>query len=833
LCRFYSFPLELGLRFSDGPVRIKQVQILSHQSKIASRVELFVGRGEDYYHADWKRLGYLSLDPNERSQFKSRELKSVYVDDRAHYLKLVVAKPHINNRNVFRQVGIIAINALGEQLKTGGIPDHFTASSSGADPARERRSGSSYDVGKRGSSGSGRGGAGADDLAIDMGLDPETAAMYREIHALKISAVEREDFALAKGYKEAEMLVRSLGGRLAVLLEAKRKAVADEDYDQAAAVKAQIDGIRSEIRARATGTAYGSAPTGPASAAGGMMSLATNAPQGSVLAARPPPQMDGLGMAYGAAGPGPAPSAYGVNAVPRSAMADGGYAGGPVPMVGRPLRPSADGPGGALWPGEHSAVPSAGAAPAGWDTTALERAEQSGAGRPYAGESDPRRSYADHHRAGPGPGEAVREEQRHRPEEQDDSRRSYEARAPPVLTAPSPAENRQLRPAAAGNDIFATAQPGEKAEDDPGRAAATGGPRADPSQLEGADGVAELPEPEQLTAKTADKVGRVGGVFGEYTARALASRHRLLRLAAYAHMGWVVSSRDEPPPGISLRALAEAVNSCAGTDTNAHVFVTACGVLAEAAGAASEAIGPAATRDAVEPALRCFVSHLSDNGAKQRQAAIDGLLTLAECIGSDGVARLCMAPMAPKETNKARPMTSRLSILASLTLDGGLLDTGTVTPGQLLDWSVGLKCHEHKSGEVREGAKSLAVALFKTAGPGVQSRLGHLRGPQREEYEEVFTGGTGGGGEEGRAARGTGRGRGASGRAAQGARAGGRATGGAGGRGRGGGRATGGAGGRGRVGGRGRAGRAGAGGPSRAGGGAADRDDDDDIFADD
>ena len=61
-----------------------------------------------------------------------------------------------------------------------------------------------------------------------------------------------------------------------------------------------------------------------------------------------------------------------------------------------------------------------------------------------------------------------------------------------------------------------------------------------------------------------------------------------------------------------------------------------------------------------------------------------------------------------------------------------------VAPTEVLGWSVGLRLHEHKNGDVREAAKGLAVALFRAAGPGIRSRLGHLRGPQVEEYEEAF-----------------------------------------------------------------------------------------------
>lgn len=68
--RFCEYPQEVGLQFLDGAVNISQVQLLSHQHKIATRIELFTGVGTDYLNCQFTRLGYLSLDSNERSQYK-------------------------------------------------------------------------------------------------------------------------------------------------------------------------------------------------------------------------------------------------------------------------------------------------------------------------------------------------------------------------------------------------------------------------------------------------------------------------------------------------------------------------------------------------------------------------------------------------------------------------------------------------------------------------------------------------------------------------------------------------------------------------------------------
>jgi centrosomal protein CEP104 len=74
--RFCEYPQEIGIQFSEGVVNIAQVQLLSHQCKIATKIELFAGMGDDYFNSKFTRLGYLSLDSNERSQYKVRRARA-------------------------------------------------------------------------------------------------------------------------------------------------------------------------------------------------------------------------------------------------------------------------------------------------------------------------------------------------------------------------------------------------------------------------------------------------------------------------------------------------------------------------------------------------------------------------------------------------------------------------------------------------------------------------------------------------------------------------------------------------------------------------------------
>lgn len=111
--RFCDYPQELIFEL-ESYAQISQIQILSHQSKISTKIELYVGVGSDYTLARFRRLGYLSLDPNVRSEYKARELKSVFVNCEGQFIKFLVHKSYNNDQNLYNQVGIVAVNFLGE-----------------------------------------------------------------------------------------------------------------------------------------------------------------------------------------------------------------------------------------------------------------------------------------------------------------------------------------------------------------------------------------------------------------------------------------------------------------------------------------------------------------------------------------------------------------------------------------------------------------------------------------------------------------------------------------------------------------------------------------------
>ena len=59
---------------------------------------------------------YVSLSDNVESAYKARELKSVHLDAEACFIKLSLHKCYVNALNLYNQVGLVAVNVLGNVI---------------------------------------------------------------------------------------------------------------------------------------------------------------------------------------------------------------------------------------------------------------------------------------------------------------------------------------------------------------------------------------------------------------------------------------------------------------------------------------------------------------------------------------------------------------------------------------------------------------------------------------------------------------------------------------------------------------------------------------------
>ncbi len=216
------FPAEIVLQFM-GVVGLKQVQFLSHQAKIASKIELFVYAPESpevklstpdqLESIKFRKLGHISLRTNEDNGFTARELKSVNISGPVFYLKILFYKSYSNGLNPRKQVGIMAINCVGEETYHEPGPE-------------EQETSETHTV---------------------LELDAKTLDRLSKLEEAKERALSVEDFDKAKDIKDAINKLRSMGKQLAMLEYKKAQAIENEDYPSAKIIKVEIDRLRGSV----------------------------------------------------------------------------------------------------------------------------------------------------------------------------------------------------------------------------------------------------------------------------------------------------------------------------------------------------------------------------------------------------------------------------------------------------------------------------------------------------------------------------------------------------------------------------------------------------------
>ncbi|XP_078498758.1 centrosomal protein of 104 kDa [Lissotriton helveticus] len=246
--RFCQYTQEIVLQLIERS-RIRKLQLLAHQYMISSKIEFYIAESLPEYFAPYqserfRRLGYVSLSDNEKTGYKARELKSVYVDAVGQYLKLIFHKNYINRYNLYNQVALVAINIVGDPVDYNEesitptrdtLIDHYLGSSPD-DPALD----GTY-VGKPDAF------SPLDDLAFDMYQDPEVAQIIRKLDEKKHDAVRHERYDFAKKIKQAIADLQKVGERLGRYEVEKRCAVEKEDYDLAKKKKMQMEEYRQKV----------------------------------------------------------------------------------------------------------------------------------------------------------------------------------------------------------------------------------------------------------------------------------------------------------------------------------------------------------------------------------------------------------------------------------------------------------------------------------------------------------------------------------------------------------------------------------------------------------
>ena len=212
--RFCNYPQEILLEFPKL-IRMREIQFLSHQYNIASKIEIYILAPGN---SKFKKIGYLSLGNNEKSNFQARELKTVYTDHQCVQVKFNLMRCHTNIHNLYAQVGLIAISILGEYPnKTNDYQNNEKPESNFAK------------------------------LEDEMIYDPSTLKRLKDLYKAKKKAVELEDFDEAKRIKVAIDSLKSVSQSLIKLEERKKIAIKNDDFDSAKLIKYEIERLKNAV----------------------------------------------------------------------------------------------------------------------------------------------------------------------------------------------------------------------------------------------------------------------------------------------------------------------------------------------------------------------------------------------------------------------------------------------------------------------------------------------------------------------------------------------------------------------------------------------------------
>ncbi|XP_069990312.1 centrosomal protein of 104 kDa isoform X3 [Penaeus vannamei] len=231
--RFCIYPQELVFQLEER-CNLSRVQLLAHQHLIPEKIELYIGdvppgREVALYNVRFAQLGYITLSDNEHSQFKARELKSVTVDCTGTFLKLVLHKNHINRLNLYNQIGLVAINILGNEVETNNNSVSPDGEGGQVPSARDQEVPIYHD------------------LAFAMYVDTQVAATIRTLEDRRLAAMREQRYEYANKLKSAVTQLRAAGERLGKYELEKRHAIENENFDRAKLKKQLADEYREQV----------------------------------------------------------------------------------------------------------------------------------------------------------------------------------------------------------------------------------------------------------------------------------------------------------------------------------------------------------------------------------------------------------------------------------------------------------------------------------------------------------------------------------------------------------------------------------------------------------
>ena len=192
-----TYPIDFIIDLNE-PIELDNLQFVSHQSKIPTRVDLSYSNNP----AIFKPLGSFQFSDNSQTSFTARELKSVSLSHViTRYIKVSIRGCHSNAGNQFNQVGLVSLKIIG---KSNIIKPSTPITSS-------------------------------------RPLEFDLENIIENLEKQKKDAVGKEDFIEANKIKSQLDILKKKKDDLLKLQKEKQESIDNEDYDNAREIKKKIE----------------------------------------------------------------------------------------------------------------------------------------------------------------------------------------------------------------------------------------------------------------------------------------------------------------------------------------------------------------------------------------------------------------------------------------------------------------------------------------------------------------------------------------------------------------------------------------------------------------
>ncbi|GMR36698.1 hypothetical protein PMAYCL1PPCAC_06893 [Pristionchus mayeri] len=223
-----KYPQELTIVLRKES-NIEKVQLLSHNSFIAHKIDIFAGRDFGSKKENWKELGTVTLKGVKSSDTK-HELKTVYLDEICDSFRLKLHKNYEHREaNPDNQVGIVQLRLFGRNMALAMEMDAFKYVEKGMKKRKEGKE--------------------IKDREIDHTYSEEIRGVLESIERSKERAIQVSDFQLAKS---AQMSIRTLGKAKKEMEELEKdqgEAVKNDDFERAHDIRQEMKTFRANILA--------------------------------------------------------------------------------------------------------------------------------------------------------------------------------------------------------------------------------------------------------------------------------------------------------------------------------------------------------------------------------------------------------------------------------------------------------------------------------------------------------------------------------------------------------------------------------------------------------